>query len=320
MLTEVGKTLQVDESIVSNLLRVLGMIQKQGHWVPYKLKPRDVEWRILTSSNFKVVKSTKFVDRCSDGREPYSARSRHRGALLIFSFIEFEYNIEKYRQGAEVDCDNLKNLFNEIGFDKPTVYTNLKKAEMLHTITALDQMDALVNVDCVFVVVSSHGYERRATSDTDIRCSDGGLVSSYAIIERFNNHRCPKLKNIPKIFIFQICRGTNMDLLSPPIHMFHPNDRVEADGSSIQVPLYSDILIVHSTLPGFSSYRDQLLGSFYIQALCEVFAAHAHDNHIKDLFELVDEKLKEKFGVQTSSVDSWGFNKKLYLHPGLFED
>ncbi|KAG5321176.1 MOS1T transposase, partial [Pseudoatta argentina] len=37
--------LQVDESTVS---KGLGMIQKQGHWVPYELKPRDVERRFGT--------------------------------------------------------------------------------------------------------------------------------------------------------------------------------------------------------------------------------------------------------------------------------
>ncbi|GBP69257.1 Protein polybromo-1 [Eumeta japonica] len=47
-LTELGKTLPIDESTVSKHLKVLGMIQKQGHWVSYELKPRDVEWRFLT--------------------------------------------------------------------------------------------------------------------------------------------------------------------------------------------------------------------------------------------------------------------------------
>ncbi|GBP68254.1 Mariner Mos1 transposase [Eumeta japonica] len=47
-LTELGKTLQVHESTVSKRLKVLGMIQKQGHWVPYELKPRDVERGFLT--------------------------------------------------------------------------------------------------------------------------------------------------------------------------------------------------------------------------------------------------------------------------------
>ena len=47
-LAELGKSLQVDESTASKRLKALGMIQKQGHWVPYELKPRDVEMRFLT--------------------------------------------------------------------------------------------------------------------------------------------------------------------------------------------------------------------------------------------------------------------------------
>ncbi|KAG5315573.1 MOS1T transposase, partial [Pseudoatta argentina] len=39
-LSELGKILQVDESTVSKRLKGLGMIQKQGHWLPYELKPR----------------------------------------------------------------------------------------------------------------------------------------------------------------------------------------------------------------------------------------------------------------------------------------
>ena len=27
--------------------QAMGMIQKQGNWVPYELKPRDVEWRLF---------------------------------------------------------------------------------------------------------------------------------------------------------------------------------------------------------------------------------------------------------------------------------
>ncbi|KAG5321249.1 MOS1T transposase, partial [Pseudoatta argentina] len=39
-LSELGKILQVDESTVSKRLKGLGMIQKQGHWVPKNL-PAD---------------------------------------------------------------------------------------------------------------------------------------------------------------------------------------------------------------------------------------------------------------------------------------
>ena len=47
-LADLGKSLHVDKLTVSQRLKALGMIQKQGHWVPYELKPRDVEMRFLT--------------------------------------------------------------------------------------------------------------------------------------------------------------------------------------------------------------------------------------------------------------------------------
>lgn len=69
------------------------------------------------------------------------------------------------------------------------------------------------------------------------------------------------------------------------------------------------------------SWRDKELGSWYIQALCEVFAAHAHTAHVEELFTLVDKHLADhpEHSIQTSSVDRWGFNCRLYLHPGLYE-
>ena len=48
MLAELAESLGVDHTTVSKRLKVLGMIQKQGHWVPYELKPRDVERRLFT--------------------------------------------------------------------------------------------------------------------------------------------------------------------------------------------------------------------------------------------------------------------------------
>ncbi|KAG5320448.1 MOS1T transposase, partial [Pseudoatta argentina] len=51
-LSELGKILQVDESTVSKRLKGLGMIQKQGHWVPHVAKPvktylETLKWEVL---------------------------------------------------------------------------------------------------------------------------------------------------------------------------------------------------------------------------------------------------------------------------------
>jgi len=45
---ELAESLGITQQAVSVRLRVMGMIQKQGNWVPYELKPRDIERRFFT--------------------------------------------------------------------------------------------------------------------------------------------------------------------------------------------------------------------------------------------------------------------------------
>uniref|UniRef100_A0A2A4IVH1 Caspase family p20 domain-containing protein n=1 Tax=Heliothis virescens TaxID=7102 RepID=A0A2A4IVH1_HELVI len=264
----------------------------------------------------------------------YRTRGHRRGVLLDFTYMKFDNDIEEYRNGVDVDCNNLTYLFNELGF-RVLRYHNLTMAETMETLKSLDAV--LVDIESVFVVVSSHGYERAHSSDTDVRCKDGKLLRLMDIIDYFNNRNLPALIGVPKVFIFQMCRGSNTeyawtDGAPAPPHMRMP-DGVLYDGQPVlpaaaerqlprgprQLPLYSDILIAHSTLPGLVAHRDGKFGSWYIQVLCKVFAARAHDCHVEKLFTLVDQRLQAEFKVQTSSVDRWGFNKRLYLHPGLYE-
>lgn len=60
--------------------------------------------------------------------------------------------------------------------------------------------------ETVFIVFSSHGYARARSADTDLRCSDGQLISLSSIINYFNNDNFPELNGVPKVFVFQTCR------------------------------------------------------------------------------------------------------------------
>ncbi|EGI67701.1 Mariner Mos1 transposase [Acromyrmex echinatior] len=44
---ELARLLGVTQQAISKRFKVMRMIQKQGNWVPYELKPRDVEWRLF---------------------------------------------------------------------------------------------------------------------------------------------------------------------------------------------------------------------------------------------------------------------------------
>lgn len=50
---ELANSLGVTQQVISHRLKALGMVQKQGHWVPYELKPRDVERRTAPSTAHK---------------------------------------------------------------------------------------------------------------------------------------------------------------------------------------------------------------------------------------------------------------------------
>ncbi|UYV79010.1 SETMAR [Cordylochernes scorpioides] len=52
---ELAETLGVTQQAISNRLKVMGMVQKQGIWVPYELKPGNIERRICTVFLHRIV-------------------------------------------------------------------------------------------------------------------------------------------------------------------------------------------------------------------------------------------------------------------------
>jgi len=52
--------INVERSTISRRLKIIGMIQKQGNWVPYELKPRDVERRKITWIAASKTQKKKF--------------------------------------------------------------------------------------------------------------------------------------------------------------------------------------------------------------------------------------------------------------------
>ena len=44
---KLARSLGVTQQAISKRLKAMGMIQKQGNWMPYELKPRDVERRLF---------------------------------------------------------------------------------------------------------------------------------------------------------------------------------------------------------------------------------------------------------------------------------
>ena len=69
---ELALTLGVTQQAISHRLKSLGMIQKQGNWVPYELTPRNVERRLLTCEMLLARHKRKgFLHRIVTGDEKW---------------------------------------------------------------------------------------------------------------------------------------------------------------------------------------------------------------------------------------------------------
>ncbi|KAG5317792.1 MOS1T transposase, partial [Pseudoatta argentina] len=95
-LSELGKILQVDESTVSKRLKGLGMIQKQGHGVPYELNPR-------TTASTAEKKRFSFLHRIVTGDEKWIRRfhSYEEAQKWIDSWIASK-DMSFFRRGIHV--------------------------------------------------------------------------------------------------------------------------------------------------------------------------------------------------------------------------
>ena len=67
---ELARLLGVTQQAISKRFKVMRMIQKQGNWVPYELKPRDVERRLFACEQLLERQRRKgFLHRIVTGDE-----------------------------------------------------------------------------------------------------------------------------------------------------------------------------------------------------------------------------------------------------------
>uniref|UniRef100_A0A4W2FGE5 Caspase 2 n=1 Tax=Bos indicus x Bos taurus TaxID=30522 RepID=A0A4W2FGE5_BOBOX len=124
------------------------------------------------------------------------------------------------------------------------------------------------------------------------------------VFRLFDNANCPSLQNKPKMFFIQACRGDEtdrgVDLQDGKNHDRSPKCE-ESDASreellKMRLPTRSDMICGYACLRGTAAMRNTKRGSWYVEALTQVFSERACDMHVADMLVKVNALIKEREG------------------------
>ena len=185
-----------------------------------------------------------------------------RGICVIINNINFTNSngMTHTRQGTELDEVQLKELFQELSFDV-RVSRDLDSNEMRRVVRDAATMDHSQFGAFVFIVMS-HGVERDAGFGVD-----GRAVRVEELMNEFKAAQCLTLRNKPKLFFIQSCRGSSKESLSPAFDDANSPDAFLSDSTLPRgvCPQEADFLLAFATVPGYVAWRDAESGSRFMQ-------------------------------------------------------
>ncbi|XP_036916547.1 caspase-2 isoform X4 [Sturnira hondurensis] len=228
----------------------------------------------------------------------YRLKSRPRGLALVLSNVHFtgEKDLE-FRSGGDVDHSTLVALFKLLGY-QVHVLLDQTVQEMQEKLRNFAQMPTHRVTDSCIVALLSHGVEG------GVYGVDGKVLQLQEVFRLFDNANCPSLQNKPKMFFIQACRGDETDrgvdqqdgksqAQSPGCE---ESDAGQQELLKMRLPTRSDMICGYACLKGTAAMRNTKRGSWYIEALAQVFSERACDTHVADMLVKVNGLIKEREG------------------------
>ncbi|XP_038047951.1 death-associated protein kinase dapk-1-like [Patiria miniata] len=208
----------------------------------------------------------------------------------------------KGRQGSGVDLGNMCHVLQELGYVLQ-VHTNLTAKDTSESLAKFVRRFDDAEYCSAVVVLMSHGNTGVITG-VDEKC-----IQLRDIYSMFEGHRCPALLGKPKLFFIQACRGVTRTQLveaDSDVTQLEPEDHSDEEDPSIEMqadysfardlPANADMFFAYATTEGNLSLRSQVAGSWFIQALCEVFIKWASHDSLDVLMNKVTNRVTGQRG------------------------
>ncbi|KAF6022796.1 CASP7 [Bugula neritina] len=226
-----------------------------------QLPPKIENYNFMTDVDFK-----------------YKMSHSQRGVAVIINNEEFDPDLEiTDRPGSRKDEQSLIETFYFLGFEEVLVRRNLNAEPMVSFLKEVAKRD-FTNSDCVMVAVLSHG-----TAGALYACDK--TMGYNRVFAPFRDS--PTLKGKPKIFIMQAERGDDTD---PMMQIqFDAVPTAHNQPKALVISKESDVFVAHSTADGYLVWRDNQLGSWFIQSFCQVMTKDGQRLEIHELMARVNQ-------------------------------
>lgn len=279
--------------------------------------------------NIQVLPGTNF-HLANNHQQVYPISHLIRGRALIINNQKFRLS-NMFRDGAEYDRENLKELFQQLSFEV-IVRENLTAQQMKELVKEESLNPAHHNADMFILFVLSHGCHGNIYG-TDVE----NVSIDKDITSCFSPENCPALMGKPKIFFIQACQGELRGRVYSPdsaegdaISEIDPKliekmKELQLGDKEGYVPEYfnrQDVVMSYATVRGYRAWRRTDLGSWFVRCLVYVFSRRSHSEHLLDMLTEVNALLTQ---LKTSGVEgrygqlaekSDTLTKKLYFFPG----
>ena len=241
----------------------------------------------------------------------YAMNHKPHGTCLIVNNKEFLGGLSD-RTGTDTDAKHLKELFSLFHFTVKLV-NNASGTQMRKAIKDLTDANHS-SIDCVVVCLLSHGISG------NIYASDGELIPLSELLEPLL--MCdgkPELAAKPRLFFIQACRVVKQEAATGQVTeedkatlnsfevTIHANQLCNSLSASesvvssselliqeITAPSQANILMSYCTFPGKEAWRNLETGSWFINALVDVFKTHAEKEDVLSMLVRVNDAVSKR--------------------------
>jgi len=278
-------------------------------------------------------------------KQSYPMYKNPRGLCLIINIYQIDGMPP--RRWSNRDSEALKQLFDQLLFTVKLYTDNthdLTSHNFMSIIREFAQMPEHQEAQCCVICLMSHGEEGYLTT------KEGDKVLLDEIFTLFNNLNCPNLAGKPKLFFIQSCRDDpisgpaedlgirlSYNLLESSVNKekttsdetdgaCEPSRQLESSNSQLKqifyhIPTLCDMLVGFPTQKGFIAYRKPEIGSWYMNAIVQVFSKHSCDTDICAMLNMVNSMISNEV-TNTGKKQMSEYTSKLtkpyfYFFPGL---